>query len=382
MIRFSQAFIPTLREVPSEAECLSHQLMLRAGLIRKVAAGIYDWLPFGFRVLSKIEAIIRREMNAIGGQEILLPTLHPRELWDETGRWAVYGKELMRLADRHDREFALGPTHEEVITELARRELRSYRQLPFMLYQFQTKFRDELRPRFGVLRAREFLMKDAYSFHATEADAQAFYQTVVQAYERIFSRSGLRMKSVLAESGAIGGSVSHEFMVDAQTGEDAIVTCPCGYAANAEVAKKTLNRKDPDGKADALANAPCPTCRKPLAVSRGIEVGHTFQLGMKYSSAMHATFLDDNHREQPVIMGCYGIGVSRVVAAAIEQSHDDQGIIWPPSLAPVQVAIVPINPTEARTREQSEQLARTLEEGEIEVLLDDRDERAGVKFHD
>lgn len=377
MIRFSQAFIPTVKEVPSEAECLSHQLMLRAGLVRKVAAGIYDWLPFGFRVLRKVEAIIRREMNAIGGQEMLLPALHPRELWNETGRWDVYGKELMRLVDRHDRQFALGPTHEEIMTDLARREIRSYRQLPLMLYQFQTKFRDEPRPRFGILRAREFLMKDAYSFHATEADASAFYAQVLQAYQRIFAGCGLRTLAVQAESGAIGGSVSHEFMVLAHTGEDGIVTCPCGYGANVELAKRQLHQEE-----QSLDKAPCPTCGKPLAVSRGIEVGHTFQLGTKYSAAMHATFLDASRGEQPVIMGCYGIGVSRVVAAAIEQSHDEHGILWPPPLAPVSVVIISINPTEGGTRAQSEQLAQTLDQQGIEVLLDDRDERAGVKFHD
>src|SRR5690349_15058556 len=288
---FSRSFIPTLRETPSEAETLSHQWMLRAGLIRKLAAGIYEWLPSGLRTLKKVEQIIREEMLAIGGQEVWLPMLQPRELWDETGRWGVYGKELIRLKDRKDADFCLAPTAEEVITDLVRREVRSYRSLPFMLFQFGVKYRDEIRPRFGVMRAREFYMKDAYSFHADDADAGAYYEQAVGAYKRIFERCGLRFRPVEAESGAIGGSLSHEFMVLADTGEEGIVSSECGYAANVERAKKG-------------AGDPCPRCDKPLELSRGIEVGHTFKLGTKYSDSMKATFLDAQGASRSFVMGC------------------------------------------------------------------------------
>lgn len=366
---YSRAFIPTLREPPSEAETISHQLMLRAGLIRKLAAGIYDWLPVGLRALKKVEQIIREEMNAVGGSEVWLPQLQPRELWEETGRWPVYGKELMRLKDRKDADFCLAPTAEEVITDLVRREVRSYRSLPLLLYQFGVKYRDEIRPRFGVMRAREFYMKDAYSFHVDESDAGREYQELFQAYDKIFKRCGFRFRPVEAESGAIGGSFSHEFMVLADTGEEGIVSCSCGYAANVE-------------RAQAGDSDPCPRCKKPLALTKGIEVGHTFKLGTKYSSSMKAMYLDAQGISKPIVMGCYGIGVSRVVAACIEQCHDADGIIWPAALAPWDLVIVPLNMSHADIKKTAEFLYREAQERGIPVLLDDRDERAGVKLKD
>jgi prolyl-tRNA synthetase len=516
-MRQSRTFIPTLREVPSEAETISHQLMLRAGLIRKLAAGIYEWLPAGLRVLKKVEQIVREEMNKAGGQEVWLPQLQPKQLWEETGRWNVYGKELMRLKDRKEAEFCLAPTAEEVITDLVRREVRSYRALPLMLYQFGVKYRDEIRPRFGIMRAREFYMKDAYSFHADEADVSRYYQEMVEAYKRIFERCGLRFRPVEAESGAIGGSFSHEFMVLADSGEEGIVSSECGYAANVEraelpafsaaalsptsakpeevstpgavsveaVAKllnkpadqfikalilmaddqpvvvlvrgdhelneaklqrvlnvqrvvkaneatytqvsnspvgfagpvgmkakiiadhsiKTItdgvaggNKKDihlthvvpgrdfePAQYADlrkAAKGDPCPRCGKPMDYHRGIEVGHTFKLGTKYSLSMKATYLDLKGAPQPFVMGCYGIGVSRVIAACVEQCHDANGIVWPAALAPWDLTIIPLN----MTKDDIKKTAETLYEGALKlgmnVLLDDREESAGVKLKD
>lgn len=516
-MRYSKSFIQTLREVPSEAETVSHQLMLRAGLIRKVAAGIYDWLPIGLRVLKKVEQIIREEMNAAGGLEVWLPQMQPRELWEETGRWPVYGKELMRFKDRKNADFCLAPTAEEVVTDLVRREVRSYRSLPLTLYQFGLKYRDEIRPRFGIMRAREFYMKDAYSFHADDADAERYYQVMVQAYKNVFTKFGLKFRPVEAESGAIGGSFSHEFMVLAETGEEGIVSCGCGYAANVERAElptpekiethgvsdaiqkvstpkavsvdavaKIVNRpKDqfikllvvladekpvgvllrgdhelneaklarylkaerilkaneatyaeltgspvgfagpvnaptvyladfdvakvtdgvaggnesdvhlihvvpgrdfkPSAYADlrkAAAGDPCPRCGKPMEYHRGIEVGHTFKLGTKYSASMKATYLNAEKQSQPMIMGCYGIGVSRVVAACIEQSHDAGGIVWPTPLAPWQLAIVPLNVASAPVKDAAERLYKEAQDAGIEVLLDDREDSAGVKLKD
>jgi prolyl-tRNA synthetase len=516
-MRYSQSFIPTLREVPSEAETVSHRLMLRAGLIRKLAAGLYEWLPMGLRVLRNVERIVREEMNKVSGQEVWLPQLQPKELWEETGRWGIYGKELMRLKDRKDAEFCLAPTAEEVITDLVRREVRSYKQLPLMLYQFGVKYRDEIRPRFGIMRAREFLMKDAYSFHTDEADVNRYYQDMVEAYKRIFTRCGLRFRPVEAESGAIGGSFSHEFMVLAECGEEGIVSCGCGYAANVEraelppitvakgtpttekplevltpgavsvdaVAKivkypsdqfikvlilladdqpvvvlvrgdhelneakltrllkvqrvvkaneatytqvsgspvgfagpvgmkakmiadhsvKTItdgvaggNKKDihlihvvpgrdfePAQYADlrkAAAGDPCPKCGKPMEYHRGIEVGHTFKLGTKYSSSMKATYLDVQGKPQPFVMGCYGIGVSRVVAACIEQCNDANGIIWPTALSPWPLAIIPLNMTKDEIKKTAEELYDSALKAGIDVLLDDRAESAGVKLKD
>jgi prolyl-tRNA synthetase len=515
----SQLFLPTLKDAPAEAEVISHQLMLRAGLIRRVAAGIYSYLPLGHRVMQKVSQIIREEMNRAGGQEVLLPALQPSELWHESGRWSLMGKEMMRLRDRHERDFCLGPTHEEVITDLVRREIRSYRQLPLNLYQIQTKFRDEIRPRFGLMRGREFIMKDAYSFDRDDAGAEASYRRMYDAYCAIFSRCGLQFTPVEAESGAIGGSYSQEFMVLAETGEDAIALCDaCQYAANveraeiaAEIAAPTPQARHPlaqvatpgqttveavaaylgvapqalaktliyqvDGRVVAVlvrgdrqvneaklakalhagelrladratveratggpegfsgpvgltgvtiladhevrgmgpiivgANAadahfvnvtpgrdfaidqyldvrmvsaedPCARCGKPFRIVRGIEVGHVFKLGTKYSESMGATYLDNDGSERPLVMGCYGIGVGRTAASAIEQHHDADGIIWPLPIAPLHVMVLPVNVSDGRSWEVAQTIHDTLEAAGVEVLLDDRDERPGVKFKD
>ena len=517
-MRLSRYFLPTLREDPAEAEVISHKLMLRAGMIRRLASGIYSFLPLGLRALRKVEKIVREEMDRAGALEVLLPLVQPAELWKETGRWEKFGKELLRFKDRKDHDFCLGPTHEEVITDLVRGEVRSYRQLPLILYQIATKFRDEIRPRFGLMRGREFIMKDAYSFDADEEGLNRSYRLMYETYERIFSRCGLRFCAVLADTGAIGGDESHEFMVLAETGEDVIVSCPaCGYAANLEMAEAVRDFAYPeepekplervatpgvkrveevaaflgipasklvktliylvDGKPYAIlirgdhelnevklrralkaervemagpetvekltgapvgfagpvglsgvtiiadkalkglknfvtgANEPdahyvnvnyprdfkieaffdlrnvtegdlCPRCGNPLELTRGIEVGHVFKLGTKYSEAMGATFLDREGKERPFVMGCYGIGVSRTVAACIEQNHDENGIIWPLTLAPYHVALLTLGAGDAELMEASEKLYRTLWGEGVEVLWDERDERPGVKFKD
>ena len=515
-MRFSRTLIPTLKETPAEAEVVSHQLMLRAGYIRKLAAGIYTWLPLGYRVLRKVERIVRQEMDRAGAQEILMPGVQPAELWQESKRWDFYGKELLRFKDRHDHEFCLAPTHEEVVTDLIRREVRSYRDLPLNLYQIQTKFRDEIRPRFGVMRAREFLMKDAYSFDVDEASSIASYENMRQAYRAIFDRLGLKYSMVEADSGAIGGSYSHEFMVLAATGEDDIVSCQkCEYAANLEKAQaaapaggpaapsrdleavntpgthtvqqvaeflgvgaaqvaKTLiymadgqavaavvrgdrelnevklknltgaaevfladpatiqqvtggplgfsgpvglaipvfvdpelyqepalvaganavdthlvglniSRDVPQARQADLRNAapgdPCPRCGGELTFARGIEVGHIFRLGAKYSQALGATFLDAEGATQTIIMGCYGIGVSRIVAAAIEQGHDDNGMILPLAIAPFSVAVLPMAAS-GPAAETAERLYGELLAAGVDAVIDDRDLRPGVKFKD
>jgi prolyl-tRNA synthetase len=516
---YSKLFIPTQKQSPADAEVVSHKLMVRAGMIRQLAAGIYSILPIGLRVLKKVEQIIREEMNRIGGQEMFLPSIQPAELWQESGRWELYGKELMRLKDRHDREFCYGPTHEEVITDIIRREIKSYRQLPLLTYQIQTKFRDEVRPRFGVMRGREFTMKDAYSFHADETSVQDMYESMKQAYSNTFRRCGLDFKMVEADSGTIGGSFSHEFMVLADSGEDAVAFCDaCDYASNVEKAAaripdktdppksveelkkvstpgkksvedvtkflkvsprqivKTIVMENEDGLVaglvrgdrqlnpiklknligcDWLHHAPestitsktkipcgyigpvkldmkvyadhevavmhnfvtganskdahytgvqfsrdikaaqvgdlhevqegdtCPKCDNGrYQMRRGIEVGHIFILGTKYSSAMKAHYLDEHGKENPMIMGCYGIGVGRTAAAAIEQNHDDKGIIWPVPLAPFQVVIIPVNFEEDSQRNACEEAYKILGDLGIETLLDDRPERLGVKFKD
>ena len=520
-MRYSQYLLPTLKEIPSEAEVPSHQLMLRAGMIRKLASGIYSYLPFGLRSIRKVETIIREEMNRAGAIEVLLPFVQPAELWQESHRWEEYGNELARFKDRHNRDCCLGPTHEEVITDIARKEIRSYRQMPLNLYQIQTKFRDEIRPRFGVMRAREFIMKDAYSFDIDEKGADVSYQKMVEAYQRIFTRCGLKFKMVEAESGLIGGTFSHEFMVLAETGEETIVSCiRCSYAANIEKAEfrrqvktgqihdreshkpvqkvqtpekrtveevtqflhvspqdlvKTLIFESDRGCVAALVrgdheisekklkavwgseniqlaseetveeitHAPkgfagpiglsipiladleiqemvnfvtganemdahllhvnrdrdfqvsqfvdirkftsgdrCPLCGEETRMDKGIEVGHTFKLGTKYSKAMAATFLDDQGSEKEMVMGCYGIGLGRTVAAAIEQSYDQDGIIFPMPIAPFQVLILPVNIKMAFLKETAEQLYQTLLRNNIEVLYDDREETPGVKFKD
>lgn len=367
---FSQLLIPTLRDVPADAEVLSHKLLLKGGFIRKLAAGIYTYLPLGLKVITKIQNMIREEMNVIGAQEVLLPMVIPSELWKETGRWDVYGKELLRFDDRHEHEYCLGPTHEEVITDLARREIRSYRQLPVSLYQIQTKFRDEIRPRFGLMRGREFLMKDCYSFDRNEVAAKENYQRYYDAYGKIFTRCGLTFRAVEAGTGAIGGTLSHEFQVLAASGEDEIVSCDsCDYAANIEKAESKVAEK-------------CARCQKGLMQShRGIEVGQVFYLGTKYSAAMKAVYLDEKGDEQLMVMGCYGIGIGRTAAAAIEQNNDDKGMIWPLSLAPYAVEIISLG-VDAKVVSAARKIYQELQAQKIEVLWDDRDERAGVKLND
>ena len=520
-MRYSSFFVPTLKETPSDAEVVSHQLMLRAGMVRKIAAGIYTYMPLGLRSIRKFEQIVREEMNRAGAIELLMPGVQPAELWIESKRWAQYGKELLRFKDRKDNEFCMGPTHEEVITDIARREIKSYRQMPVNFYQIQTKFRDEIRPRFGLMRGREFIMKDAYSFDVDSAAADLSYDKMYQAYNRIFERCGLNFRAVEADTGSIGGSASHEFMVLASSGEDAIVSCSaCRYAANVEKAegvrpvakevgrqalaivetpdKKTIaevaeflgmqqsatvktliladgagqfamalvrgdhelnelklknrlgwdeirmatddeilrftgsppgflgpvglkeelvivadfalqgmndlvigaNRKDQhytgansgrDFKIDRIedirlvgAGDPCPRCGNgTLEVWRGIEVGHVFKLGTKYSSAMNAVYLDKDGKEQTIFMGCYGIGIGRTVAAAIEQNHDANGIVWPLPLAPFHCSVVVLNAQkDPAAMELAQQLHDQLEAAGVEVLLDDRDERPGFKFKD
>jgi prolyl-tRNA synthetase len=520
-MRFSKYFLPTLKEIPSEAEVPSHQLMFRAGMIRKLASGIYSYLPLGLRSFQKVESIIREEMNRAGAIEVLLPFVQPAEIWQESHRWEEYGKELLRFKDRHNRDCCLGPTHEEVITDIARKEIRSYRQMPINLYQIQTKFRDEIRPRFGVMRAREFTMKDAYTFDVDEKGLDESYQKMVDAYNRIFSRCGLKFKKVEAESGVIGGSYSHEFMVLAETGEETIVSCiRCSYGANIGKAdfrrvesKGPLQNKEsfkpvqkvftPDQRTveevtqflhvqaqdlvktlifetergciaalvrgdheisekklktilqtenlqlagettvEEITHAPkgfagpvgisipmmadldiqgmtnfvtganekdahlmnvntcrdfqitqfvdlrrfhpgdlCPLCGGETRLDKGIEVGHTFKLGTKYSKAMGATYLDDQGKEREIVMGCYGIGVGRTVAAAIEQSYDENGIIFPIPIAPFQVFILPVNMKIDLLRETAEELYQTLTKEGVEVLYDDREETPGVKFKD
>lgn len=515
-MRMSQLYAPTLREVPAEAELRSHQFMLRAGLMRKSTAGVYTYLPLGYRVLQKVKDIVRDEMNKADGQEVLLPILQPAELWQESGRWSDYGDEMFRVKDRHKRDFCLGPTHEEIITALVRSDVRSYKQLPIRLYQVQNKYRDEIRPRFGVIRGREFVMKDLYSFDRDEAGCDESYQAMYDAYKEIFRRCGLDARPVEADSGAIGGDTTHEFMVLSDSGEALIVHCPaCGYAANVEKAPctppaaaeaetgpaekvhtpnvgtidevcafldvqphqciktviyladdkpiaalvrgdHTLNElklqkelgcsqlvmaasrtiEEVTGAAvgfagplglsipviadhaaaaaqDAVVGAnetdyhsrhvsigrdvqlwrtadlrqcqkgdACPSCGEPLDTARGTEVGQVFKLGTKYSEPLGATFLDENGKELPLVMGCYGIGVSRTVAAVIEQHSDADGICWPVSVAPYHVSIVPVSYKDDQQRKTAEELYTSLQNLGIEVVLDDRLERPGVKFKD
>lgn len=362
----SKLFFPTLRQAPHDAELISHQLMYRAGLIRKLASGLYTWLPLGLRILQKINNIIRTELNQTGAQELLLPIVQPSDLWEETGRWEKYGDMLLKMQDRHKRNFCFGPTHEEVITDLIRNSISSYKQLPLCLYQIQTKFRDEIRPRFGVMRAREFLMKDAYSFHLNAACLENTYQQMFTAYNNIFNKLELNFRAVLADNGDMGGSTSHEFQVIAAAGEDQIVYSDTSdYAANIEIIK--------DANSD-------------LKTARGIEVGHIFQLGSRYSEVMRATVLDGNRQNQPMLMGCYGIGVSRVIAACIEQKHDENGIVWPESIAPFKIVIVPIGFHQSTAvKEFAINLYNQLQANpncKGEILLDDRNERPGVMFKD
>lgn len=517
-MRYSQMLLPTTRETPAEAEVISHQLLVRGGFIRKLTSGMYTYLPLGVLALQRVANIVREEMNRAGAQEILMPMVQPGDLWMESGRWKKYGPELLRFRDRHDRDYCLGPTHEEVVTDIARRELHSYRQLPVNLYQIQTKFRDEIRPRFGLMRGREFMMKDAYSFDSDDSGANLSYETMRQAYVRIFQRCGLEFRAVEADSGTIGGSFSHEFMVLAEAGEDTLVICDaCLYAANVEKAAiaprqpvaqsvtlmemtrvATPGMKQVDTVADFLsvnatdiiktmiyqadgvlvaalvrgdrkvqtvklknllgageiesltdeqvwqqarlplgyvgpvglplkivadqevmaminavaganekgyhytgvnpgrdfqpavvgdlrqvaADDSCPLCAGRLRLTEGIEVGHIFKLGTSYSEVMKASFQDSDGLDKPFIMGCYGIGVSRVVAAAIEQNHDDRGIVFPVPLAPFQVIILNLGPKEDDYCQAAERLYTELCDGGLDVLYDDRDERPGSKFND
>ena len=370
-MRWSLAYIPTLRETPAEAEIASHRLMLRAGLIRKLSAGTYSYLPLGMRILLKVIRIIREEMTRAGALEVLLPALQPAELWKRSGRYDKMGPEMVRFKDRHGKEMVLGPTHEEVITQLVTGELRSYRDLPKTLYQIQTKFRDEQRPRFGVIRSCEFLMKDAYSFDRDAAGLNVIYDRMYDAYLRIFKRCGLETIPVQADTGVMGGDDSHEFMVLANSGEDTVVRCPgCSWAASQDRAAKVVKE-----------NA-CPECGKPLQPLPAIELGHIFKLGTKYSASMEAMFLDEDGKQKPFIMGCYGIGVSRILPAVIETHCDEAGIRWPASIAPYLAVIIPINLDDAATREAAEILHREALEAGLEVLLDDREVSGGVKMKD
>lgn len=365
-MRRSHYFLPTLRENPAEAQVVSHRLMLRTGMIRQVASGIYNWLPFGLRTLRKAEAIIRHHMDAAGAQEIFMPIVQPRELWEESDRWEKYeNKLLLRIKDRHNNDFCLGPTHEEIITDLFRNNARSYRDVPLNLYQIQTKFRDEIRPRFGVLRGREFCMKDAYSFDISREKALTTYQKMFSAYTDIFNAMGLEWRAVNADTGDIGGSHSHEFQVLAETGEDDLLFDPDGdYAVNIE-------KFDPE-------TAPRP--RDELIHKRGIEVGHCFYLGNIYAKPMNALITLESGENVPAEMGCYGIGVSRVIAAAIEQNHDEKGIIWPLALAPYQIGLINLKIADTNCTEQADKLYEQFTAAGWEVLYDDRDTSAGQKF--
>jgi len=378
-MKTSNLLLATQRENPSDAETISHKLMLKAGLIRQVASGVYNWLPLGVKVLRKVENIVRREMENSGAQEILMPMVQPGELWKESGRWQQYGQELLIFEDRHDREFCLGPTHEEVITDLCRNEIRSYKQLPVIFYQIQTKFRDEIRPRFGVMRSREFIMKDAYSFDLSEQQMDDSYQSMRDAYIRIFNSLGLDYRIVKADSGAIGGADSEEFHVLADSGEDLLAfSDKSDYAINAELLIESKSDQDPG----SLEGQDSPDGKGKLKLKRGIEVGHIFKLGRKYSESMKLTVQSENGNIHPE-MGCYGIGISRIVAAAIEQSHDDKGIIWSKEISPYTTALVEINPRgEKNLKNLCNQIYTALKEGGHEVLWDDRDQSAGVKFSD
>ena len=378
-MKTSNLLLATQRENPSDAETISHKLMLKAGLIRQVASGVYNWLPLGVKVLRKVENIVRREMENSGAQEILMPMVQPGELWKESGRWQQYGQELLIFEDRHAREFCLGPTHEEVITDLCRNEIRSYKQLPVIFYQIQTKFRDEIRPRFGVMRSREFIMKDAYSFDLSEQQMDDSYQRMREAYIRIFNSLGLDYRIVKADSGAIGGADSEEFHVLADSGEDLLAfSDKSDYAINAELLIESKSDQDPG----SLEGQDSPDGKGKLKLKRGIEVGHIFKLGRKYSESMKLTIQSEKGNIHPE-MGCYGIGISRIVAAAIEQSHDDKGIIWSKEISPYTTALVEINPKgEENLKNLCTQIYTSLKERGHEVLWDDRDQSAGVKFSD
>ena len=375
---WSKIFIPTLKDSPQDAEVISHQLMLRAGMIRKVSSGIYTWLPLGLKVLRKIENIVREEMDQSGAQEVLMPMVHPKELWEETKRWEKMGPELLRIKDRHDRDFCLGPTHEEVITDLVRNNVKSYKELPLNIYQIQTKFRDEIRPRYGVMRGREFLMKDSYSFNIDEASLQETYLLMRNAYKKILERIGLEYKIVKADSGAIGGDTSEEFHVLAENGEDTIAISDASeFAINTEL----LLSEGED--ISTLEGKPSPDGNGVIEIKKGIEVGHIFQLGKIYTELMKVNVLNQEGKAVDLFMGCYGIGVSRLVAAAIEQNNDDKGILWPESIAPYEVNIVAIGYTkEPKIADAANNLSEQLQSMGYEVIVDDRKDGYGTKMKD
>ncbi len=378
-MKASHLILGTQRENPADAEIISHQLMIRAGLVRQVSSGIYNWLPIGKKVLQKVENIIRKEMNIAGAQEILMPMVQPASLWEESGRIDQYGQELLVFLDRHENKFCLGPTHEEIITDLCKNLLTSYKQLPVTLYQIQTKFRDEIRPRFGVMRSREFLMKDAYSFDLDKESLDQSYSVMKEAYIKIFDSLGLDYRIVKADSGAIGGSDSEEFHVLADSGEDLLAfSDKSEYAINAELLTELQDGQDPY----SLEGKPSPDGKGLLKLKKGIEVGHIFKLGRKYSEILNLRIQGENNDIHPE-MGCYGIGASRIVAAAIEQNHDEKGIIWPKALAPFEVALVEVNPKKKdEIKEKSSEIYNLLKENDIDVLWDDREKRPGVKFTD
>lgn len=359
---YTKSLIKTQKETPKDADAVSAALLLRGSYIKKVSAGIYDLLPLGWRVMQKISGIIREEMNEIGGQELLMPTLQPKEMWQETGRWEKFDPPLFIVKDRHDKEFAVGPTHEEAVTDIARSFITSYKDLPQMLYQIQTKLRNEIRATGGLLRVREFQMKDAYSFHASQEDFDQFYEKVTQSYHEIFKKVGIEVRMVEAHSGSIGGEKSNEFMMMSETGEDTVYVCgACDYAVNAEVVTDTKL---------------CPGCGGQILPVKAIEVGHIFQLGDLYSQKMGATFQDADGKDKPLIMGCYGIGIGRLLASVVEKSYDEAGIIWPESIAPVKVYLIDLEGS------KGDEVYKLLTDAGIEVLLDDRDISAGIKFSD
>ena len=375
---WSKVFLPTLKDTPQDAEVISHQLMLRAGMIRRVTSGIYTWLPIGLKVLRKVENIVREEMDASGAQEVLMPMVQPKELWEETQRWEKMGPELLRIQDRHERNFCLGPTHEEVITDLIRNNVKSYKELPLNLYQIQTKFRDEVRPRYGVMRGREFLMKDSYSFNLDEDSLNESYVLMKETYKKILGRLGLQFKIVKADSGAIGGDTSEEFHVLAENGEDTIaISDSSDFAINTEL----LLEEGED--IESLQGKPSPDGEGIIEIKKGIEVGHIFQLGKVYTDAMKANVLDNEGKAKNLYMGCYGIGVSRLVAAAIEQNNDDKGIIWPEAMTPFEVNIIAIGfDKDEKIAKASTDLYSKLSSMGYEVMLDDRKDGYGTKMKD
>ena len=372
-MRYTKSGITTTKNAPKDAEIISHKLMIRSGMVKKLASGLYTWMPLGLKVIKKIENIIREEMNRADALEILMPAVQPSELWKESGRWDKYGPELLRITDRHEREFCFGPTHEEIITDIVRTDINSYKQLPIIYYQIQTKFRDEIRPRFGVMRAREFLMKDAYSFHENEECLNKTYKIMFEAYKNCFNKIGFEYKVVNADNGQIGGSESHEFHVIADNGEDELIFSDSSdYAINAEL----FTRPPKEGDA-------CPDGSGKVKIKRGIEVGHIFKLGKNYSEAMNASISNKENKNIKMTMGCYGIGVSRIAAAAIEQSNDEKGIIWPKSIAPYLITIISIGYTKNEIiKNYTDSLYEELENNNIEVLLDDRDISPGNMFSD